>query len=90
MRVDASAIADDPPLGEVPLTVLRWSRPSVGAADTMSVWVIGKMLEIPSPIVVGVPLPTFAADSVLRVLHFASVGAVPSTDSLTLILRTKQ
>jgi hypothetical protein len=91
MSMDATlAVADDPPLGEVPVTIVRWSRPPAGAADTMSVWVIGKMLEIPSPIPVGVPLPTFAADSVLRVLHFAPVGAVPATDSLVLVLRTKQ
>jgi hypothetical protein len=56
-------------------------------ADTLSVWVIGRLLDQSQPIVANVPLPTFAADSVLRVLHFAKVGSPAIVDTVRLTLR---
>ena len=71
----------------VPLQYTLWSPLAPAGTDTLSVWVVARMLEDPQPAVVGVPLPLFAADSVLRVLRFAPVGSVPPTDSARLTLR---
>jgi len=84
----STAIAPDPQWGDEPMVLVRWGPPPAAAGETLSVWVVAKMLEDPSPPVVGAPLAVFAADSVLRVLQFAPVGAVPPTDSVTLVVRT--
>jgi hypothetical protein len=84
------ALATTPGVGPVPLQLTRWEAPPSGvgtAADTLSVWVVARLLEDPRPIQVGVPLPTFAADSVLRVVRFADVGSVPPVDTVRLTLR---
>lgn len=73
-------------LGTVRLQLTRWFPPAAGG-DTISAWVAARVLDDPRPIVAGVPLPTFAADSVLRVLRFAPVGAVPPVDTVRLALR---
>jgi hypothetical protein len=80
-----SAIAEPLDAGPVPLQLTLWIRPAIG--DTLSVWVVARLLEDPRPIVVGVPLPTFAVDSALRVVRFAPVGAVPPVDTVRLVLR---
>jgi hypothetical protein len=54
--------------------------PAPRLADTLSVWVVARLLEDPGT-ASGSPLTTFAADSVLRVLRFAPLGTVPKTDT---------
>jgi hypothetical protein len=80
-----SAFAPNPGPGAVPLQLTLWSP--LRAGDTLSVWVVARKLEDPRPVVVGVPLPVFAADSALRVLRFAPVGSVPKTDTVRLVLQ---
>jgi hypothetical protein len=71
--------------GEVPLQIILWT-PLPGPGDTLSVWVVARLLDDTGP-ASGAPLTTFAADSVLRVLRFAPVGTVPKTDTVRLTLR---
>jgi len=73
--------------GPVPLQLTRWMQPPADAGDTLSVWIVARLLDDTPPYAVGVPLPTFAADSVLRVLRFAEVGRVPVVDSVHLTPR---
>lgn len=69
--------------GEVPLNITLWS-PLPGSADTISVWVVARLLEETPG---SASLSTFAADSVLRLVRFAPVGAVPKADTVPLALR---
>ena len=80
-------IAPEPGVGPVPLQLTLWGGPASAEGDTLSVWIVARLLEDPAPPVVGVPLRTFAADSTLRVIRFAKVGAVPPVDSVPLLLR---
>lgn len=48
----------------------RRERQWPGTGDTASVWIVAKLLDDPRPIQVNVPLPVFAADSVLYVADF--------------------
>lgn len=70
-----------------PLELIRWSQPDPGSRDTSSVWVIARLLE--DYRAVNVPLPTFAADSVLHVARFAPVGSYPSVDTIRLTLKVR-
>lgn len=80
-----SAMNNDPTDGAVPLTLtLMLPLPYVG--DTASVWITAKLLEDPRPIVVGVPLPVFASDSVLHAARFSEVGEIPAVDTVFLTL----
>ena len=82
---DPLAVAPSAAPGGVPLELTLWS-PLPGGGDTISVWVVARLLEDPGPSS-GAPLTTFAADSVLRVARFAPVGAAPKTDTVRLTLR---
>ncbi len=68
--------------------IWQWP-PYPQGGDTASAWIVVKMLEDPRPVVVGVPLEVFAADSALRLLHFSPVGTVPRPDTVRLDLRRK-
>lgn len=76
--------APHPDTGAVPLRLVRHLPPAAGSADSASVWVHARLLEDPRPIQPGVPLPTFASDSVLHVARFAAVGERPPVDTLWL------
>ena len=76
-----------PPFRPTRLTITLWGPGFVQSGDTASVWVIGRILEDVRPIQVGVPLPVFAADSVLHKARFAGVGAVPPVDTIRLTLK---
>jgi len=80
---DPSAFALSAAAGEVPLNITLWT-PLPGGGDTLSFWIVARLLEEPAA---GAQLTTFAADSVLRVVRFAPVGAVPATDTVPLTLR---
>jgi hypothetical protein len=82
----STATPPAPGVGPMPLQLTRWLQPP-GSADTLSVWVVARLLEDPRPIVVGQPLPTFAADSALRLVRFAPVGVVPPVDTVRLVMR---
>ena len=69
------------------ITVIRRLPPPEGAGDTLSVWVKAAILEEPRPIVVGVPLPVFASDSLYRLARSSGVGSVPIVDTLFLTRR---
>lgn len=84
---DSSGPAASPNIGSVRLQLTRWSPGPAGTGDTVTVWIVARMLDDVRPIVVGVPLPTFAADSISHVLTFASVGSSPKADTVRLILR---
>lgn len=77
----------EPGPGPVTVRVTRWFPPSPAPADTASFWVVGRLLEDPRPVVIGVPLPVFATDRVLHVVRFAPVGSVAPTDTIHLHLR---
>ena len=80
-----TAMGDDPVDGQVPLLIiLQWERLP---GDTASFWVVAKILEDPRPAVVGVPLPVFAEDKVLRLVRFVDVGQIPSVDTVRLSLK---
>jgi hypothetical protein len=78
-----------PDSGVVQLHLTRWHSPAPGSEDSASVWVHARLLEDPRPVAVGVPLPVFAADSVLHVARFAPVGEVPPVDTVWLTLRRR-
>jgi hypothetical protein len=67
------------------LTIYSPATPT--PVDTLSVWIVGRLLDDSPPPVLNAPLPTVAADSVLRVLRFARVGARPPVDTVRLTLR---
>jgi hypothetical protein len=71
----------------VTLELIRYQMPDPGSEDTSSVWVVAKMLEDSRAI--GVPLPVFAADSLLHVARFAPVGSRPPVDTIRLTLRVR-
>ncbi len=77
----------EPGVGPILLQLTIWDRAGIGTNDTVSAWVVARMVEEPVPFIASAPMPTFAADSVLRVLRFTKVGAVPAVDSVRLILR---
>lgn len=83
---DASFAQAPDSLG-TPLKLIRWEPPEPGSQDTSSVWVIARLLE--DTRVVNVPLPVFAADSVLHVAHFAPVGSRPPVDTIRLTLKVR-
>ena len=70
-----------------PLKMIRWSQPEPGSEDTSSVWVIARLLDDNRS--VNVPLPVFAADSVLHVARFAPVGSRPPVDTIRLTLQRR-
>jgi hypothetical protein len=72
-----SRVATNPGPGPLTMRIDQHEPPQPGPGDTASVWVIAKLLEVPSPIQVGVPLPVFAADSALVVLQFSVPGERP-------------
>jgi hypothetical protein len=69
------------------LKLIRWEPPEPGSQDTSSVWVIARLLE--DTRAVNVPLPDFAADSVLHVARFAPVGSRPPVDTIRLTLEVR-
>jgi hypothetical protein len=71
-----------------PLKLIRWQPPEPGSEDTSSVWVIARLLE--DTRAVNVPLPVFAADSVLHVARFAPVGSRPPVDTIRLTLKRRE
>jgi len=75
--------------GMVPIQLTRWHHVTPGSGDTASVWVSARLLEDPRPIQPGVPLPTYAADSVLHVVRFAPVGSRPPVDTVRLTLEVR-
>ena len=81
-----SAMNNDPTDGAAPLTLTLYMAPLQYAGDTASVWITAKLLEDPRPIMVGVPLPVFASDSVLHVARFSEVGEIPAVDTVFLTL----
>ncbi len=77
----------NPGEGVNPITIIRRLPPLKGGGDSLSVWVRAAILEDPRPIVVGVPLPVFAADSVIHLASFSGVGTVPAVDTVYLALK---
>jgi len=67
------------------LTLTLMAGPPSGTGDTISVWVVAKMLDDTNRST-GRPLPVFAADSVMKVVHVATVGSTPSPDTVRLSL----
>ena len=91
-REDAGApryVAPTAGPGPVPLQLTLYTPRTPRPLDTLSVWVVGRLLDDSPPPPVNVPLPTLAADSVLRVLRFAPVGARPAVDTVRLDLRRR-
>lgn len=80
------SFAPRPDTGAVPLQLTRWHPDLVGSGDSVSVWVHARLLDDVRPIQPGVPLPVFAADSVLHVARFAPVGETPPVDTVWLTL----
>ena len=80
------ALGPDPVAGQVPLKVTLW-LPLAQGVDTASLWVVAKLLDDSGPIVVGVPLPVFAADSTLHPTVFVPVGERARTDTIHLSLK---
>lgn len=76
----------DPEEGMVQINLPLWIPLEDLPGDTASVWVVVKLLEDPRPIVVGVPLPVFAQDSVLHVGHWVGPGERLTIDTLFLTL----
>ena len=74
--------------GQAHLRFTLYSALPGAAGDTASVWVVARILEDVRPVIVGEPLPVFAADSALRVAVFAAPGEVPAVDTVRLSLRT--
>lgn len=74
-------------VGSIPLQVTRWDRGAQAPDDTVTVWVVARMLDDGYAIQTGRPIPTVAADSALHVLTFAAVGARPPVDTIRLVLR---
>jgi len=74
-------------LGPMSVRVTAWSRPMPVGIDTLSMWVVARMLDMSPPIVGGSTLPTFAADSVLRLLRFVPAGERYQADTIRLTLR---
>ncbi|HVE79645.1 MAG TPA: hypothetical protein VNA89_12310, partial [Gemmatimonadaceae bacterium] len=64
-----------------------WTPLQPAPADTLSVWVVARLLDTSGPPVAYEPLPTFAVDSALRRLRFAPVGARAPVDTVQLTLR---
>lgn len=89
---DEAALApttdQNPRLHPLMMTVMRrnYSQPPP-VPDTASIWVIARLLEDVRPVQVGVPLPVFAADSVLITSKFTPVGSVPRVDTVQLVLK---
>ena len=75
------------PLGPIAVRVTLWSGPLPLGVDTLSMWIVARMLDMSPPIVGGRPLPTFAADSALRVVRFVRVGERYAADTVRLTLR---
>jgi hypothetical protein len=82
-------VAPMPGPGPVPLQLTLYSPLMPRPVDTLSVWVVGRLLDDSPPPPVNAPLPTLAADSVLRVLRFAPVGARPAVDTVRLDVRRR-
>jgi hypothetical protein len=82
---DAAAASAGP--GVTSLRLIRYHMPAPGSEDTASVWVTARMLEHVQA--VGVPLPVFAADSVLHVARFAPVGSRAPEDTVRLTLKKR-
>jgi len=81
------AVASGTALGAVPLQLTRWLQGASGTGDTVTVWLVARMLDDAGPIVVGVPLPTVAAESTVRVVRFTPVGARVPVDTVHFTLR---
>ena len=75
------------PLGPMSVRVTAWSRPTPVGADTLSIWVVARMLDMSPPIVGGRTLPTFAVDSVLRLVRFVPAGERYRADTVRLTPR---
>ncbi len=72
---------------EVQLHVTLW-LPLPGGDDTTTVTVFAEARDDSGPVVVGVPLPLFAVDSVRQTVRFAAVGERPDTDTVRLDMRS--
>ncbi len=83
-----SDAAVTPNIGTVPLRLRRMSPGAAGTGDTVTVWIVARMLDDVRPIVVGVPLPTFAVDSIAHVVTFAGAGSRPKADTVRIFLRS--
>jgi hypothetical protein len=81
------SLVPNPAPGVVSLRLIRYEQPAPGSEDTASVWVSARMLE--DTRAVGVPLPVFAADSVLHVARFAPVDGRAPEDTVRLTLRKR-
>jgi hypothetical protein len=81
------ALAQPSAFGPATLTAIRWVPPVPRGTDTVSVWVVASMFDDVRPIVVGRPLPVFAADSSLLLVRFVAVGALAVVDTVALELR---
>jgi hypothetical protein len=72
----------------VPIRVTRFAPDIPSSGDTISMWISARILADTNDIkVTGVPLPTYAGDSALRVVHFAPVGEIAPVDTVRLVVR---
>jgi hypothetical protein len=85
-----SAVGAEPREGQAQLLVHLWTPLPEEAGDTASFWVVAKLLELPVNHPSGVPLPVFAADSVLRAVDFARLREAPVVDTVRLRLRSSE
>jgi hypothetical protein len=84
------AFPPSPDSGANQVRLIRRMPHDAGSRDTASVWVTARMLEDPRPIQPGVPLPVFAADSVVHVARFAPVGSYAPVDTVRLTLTVRR
>jgi hypothetical protein len=75
-----------PHAGANPIDLVLWHPLLPAGEDTVSMWIKARLLD-QTVIVIGQPLPTFAVDSVLRVVRFAPVGSKAPVDTVHLALR---
>jgi hypothetical protein len=73
--------ASEPRAGANLLQFTMWSPPKPTAGDTLSVWVVARLTDD-----YRAPGARFSTDSVLGVVRFAAVGAVPPLDTVRLVL----
>lgn len=71
------------------LRIRRWWRPPSEQGDTVSMWIAARILDDTGPVQVGVPLPSYAADSSLIVVRFVPPEVEPRPVKVRLRMEVK-
>lgn len=82
-----TSVSRSPWLVSAQIEITASQSPVMPAGDTLSMWVIARIIDDPRPILPGVELNLYAVDSAKRVVTFVKQGELRHVDTVRLSMK---